>query len=49
MMPAEGPHESLVVNNLADDPAESRDLAGARPERVEALRAIQAEQERLDR
>src|SRR5262249_25506672 len=40
---------SIELYNLADDPAEARNLAGVEPEQAEALRAILAEQERLDR
>jgi len=40
---------SVELYNLADDPAEARNLAKEKPEQVEALRAILAEQERLDR
>jgi arylsulfatase A-like enzyme len=40
---------SVELYNLAADPAEASDLAGEKPEQVEALRAILVEQERLDR
>ena len=40
---------AVELYDLADDPAEAQDRAKERPEQVEALRAILAAQERLDR
>jgi len=40
---------SVELYNLAVDPAEARNLAQEKPEQADALRAILAEQERLDR
>ena len=40
---------SVELYNLADDPAEARNLATEKPEQVEALRTILAKQERLNR
>jgi arylsulfatase A-like enzyme len=40
---------SVELYNLADDPAEASNLAREKPEQVDALRAIMAQQERLDR
>jgi arylsulfatase A-like enzyme len=39
---------SVELFNLADDPAEASNLAKEKPKQVDALRAILAEQERLD-
>jgi arylsulfatase A-like enzyme len=41
--------ESVELYNLADDPAEKKDLAKASPKQVDALRKLLAQQKKLDR